>query len=139
MTMMEVFLATAIAILASFMVWQIIAKNVDPAADRDLKRLSDMAMLRKALIVYIEDVRSFPTYTGCITGSDPMTKALNERKAFVGAIKDPKWPDQPPKGSPDSKMTGCYYYEGGAGQFKLMYFTETNSSSGGTGKQVITP
>ena len=99
---------------------------------RDVKRVSDISELQKALALHLAKVNSYPTLVGCISGTDAVTAALTA-SGFIAQssrLVDPEWP---------SDTTKCYYYSGGAGKYTLRYTLEATSSAGEIGDHSVVP
>lgn len=129
-TLIELLLVIAvIGVIASL---AMVGQRHQKSLQRDVKRVSHMSEIQKALALYFADQQQYPTYTGCIDGSDPVTSALIGNKLIgpSSGIIDPSDP---------ADVATCYYYEGTSGAYTLRYTLEQNSSSGPPGNRIIVP
>ncbi len=129
-TLIELLLVIAIIGLIATIV--LVGQQTTQAKSRDTRRVSDIDQLQKALSLDLAQAQQYPTYTGCITGTDPVTTELQTR-ALVGAgskLIDPLYP---------TDTTKCYYYAGTGSAYTLRYTLETNSQFGTPGDHTVVP
>lgn len=129
-TLIELLLVIAIiGVIASL---AMVGQRHQKSLQRDVKRVSHISEIQKALALYFADEQQYPTYTGCIDGSDPVTSALIGNKLFGSSsgLIDPSDP---------TDVATCYYYEGISGAYTLRYTLERNSSAGSLGDHLIVP
>jgi len=97
---------------------------------RDAEREKEIKTIQNALAIYVTSTRSYPIYSGAITGSDPVSVAL----LTTGSIEQIPF---------DPLNTGnfVYRYDSADGTtYTLTYWLETNSIPGkSAGRQTATP
>ncbi len=128
--MIELLIVIAIiGVIASLVM---VGNRHQKALQRDVTRVSNMSAIQKALALYLADQQEYPTYTGCVDGSDPVTTALVSGGLLgaTTALSDPLNP---------SDVTNCYHYDGISGSYTLRYTLEKDSSSGTLGNHFIVP
>ena len=99
---------------------------------RDVKRVSDAQELQKALALNLAKIQTYPTYNGCINGTDPVTTSLRTNGFIAPSAKlvDPLEPNN---------TATCYFYVGSGGSYTLRYTLETTSSAGTQGDHTVVP
>lgn len=129
-TLIELLLVIAIiGVIASLVM---VGNRHQKGLQRDVTRVSNMTAIQKALALYLAEEQQYPTYTGCIDGSDPVTDALvaNSLLGAAAELTDPLFP---------LDVTKCYYYDGIGSAYTLRYTLEKTSSSGTLGNHIIVP
>lgn len=105
-----------------------------PQKRLDLKRVSDVAELQKALGLYVTSQKAYPILTGCVNGTtDIVSTELKAKGALAtgSVIKDPSFP---------TDTTRCYYYTSTSGStYTLRYTLQTTSSAGAAGNHFVNP
>ena len=111
-----------------------IGLRTGPQKRLDLKRVSDVAELQKALGLYVTSQKAYPILTGCVNGtSDLVSTELVSKGALAAGsvIKDPSFP---------TDITKCYYYTSTSGStYTLRYTLQTTSSAGTAGDHFVNP
>lgn len=99
---------------------------------RDVKRVADAQELQKALALLQAKVQAYPTFTGCIDGTDTVTSQLRTNSFITPTAKlvDPLLP---------SDITKCYFYTGTGSAYTLRYTLETTGTAGDAGDHLIVP
>lgn len=116
-TVVEVIVVTAIiTMLASLAFVQFRSLR---ARARDVEREQEIGSLQKALALYVADARTFPVYSGAITGVDPLSLAVLDAGAIDAIPKDPL-----------STGEYVYSYESSGPTYTITYSLETDSIPG---------
>ena len=139
-------LLVVIAIIGILSTLAVAAFSGARASARDAVRAQDIATIRKALGMYLNDSTiGYPGSAGeCLSPNSGPGKELIDAVALKKVPVDPLWPSQAPAstsgGVPSDGQTNfCYYYySGSASQFKLSYFLEIKSNAGNAGINTIT-
>ena|SRR5690349_9024897 len=131
-TLIELLLVIAlIGLIASV---AMIGLRSSPQKRLDLKRVTDIDQLQKALGVYVASQKAFPIMTGCINGSTDLvsTELIAKGALALGTvIKDPSFP---------TDITQCYYYTSTTGStYTIRYTLQTTSSAGAAGNHTVQP
>ncbi len=129
-TLIELLLV--IAIIGVIATVALVGQSSAQAKRRDVKRVSNIVELQKAISLYLAKVQTYVVYTGCITGADPVTTGL-KTNAFIGAgasLVDPKFP---------TDVTKCYYYDSNGSKYTLRYTLEQDSAAGAAGDHTVVP
>lgn len=111
-----------------------IGLRTGPQKRLDLKRVSDVAELQKALGLYVTSQKAYPILTGCVNGATDLVSTELKAKGSLGigsVIKDPSFP---------TDITKCYYYTSTSGStYTLRYTLQTTSSAGAAGNHFVNP
>jgi len=131
-TLIELLIVIAlIGLIASV---AMVGMRSNPQKRLDIKRVSDVGQLQKALGLYATTQKNFPVMTGCVNGvTDFVSTELHARGALGAGsiIKDPSFP---------SDVTQCYYYTSTSGAtYSLRYTLQTTSSAGPAGNHTVAP
>ncbi|HTM69194.1 MAG TPA: type II secretion system protein [Candidatus Binatia bacterium] len=131
-TLIELLLVIAlIGLIASI---AMIGMRTGPEKRLDLKRVTDIDQLQKALGLYAASQKAFPIMTGCVNGSTDLvsTELIAKGALALGTvIKDPSFP---------TDVTQCYYYTSTTGStYSLRYTLQTTSSAGTQGNHTVQP
>jgi prepilin-type N-terminal cleavage/methylation domain-containing protein len=129
-TLIELLLAIAIIGLIASVI--LIGQRSAAATRRDVKRYSDVKTFEQGLSLYFSKAQAYPTYTGCINGTDPVTAGLHAQNIMASnvTVADPSFPNDPAR---------CYYYTGTPSAYTLRYVIEVSSIAGPAGPQIRTP
>lgn len=129
-TLIELLLV--IAIIGVIATVALVGQGSAQAKRRDVKRVANIKELQSAMALYLAKVQTYVTYTGCISGSDPVTTGLISN-GFIGSgakLMDPKFP---------TDVTKCYYYDSNGSKYTLRYTLEQDSASGTAGNHTVVP
>ena len=131
-TLIELLLV--IALIGLIAAVAMVGLKTGPQKRLDLKRVSDIDQLQKALGVYVASQKAFPILTGCVDGTtDLVSTELHAKNALAAGtiIKDPSFP---------TDVSQCYYYTSATGStYSLRYTLQTNSSAGTIGNHTVQP
>jgi prepilin-type N-terminal cleavage/methylation domain-containing protein len=86
-TLIELLVVVAIIGMLSAIVF--VSLQDSRARSRDAKRLTDIQSISQALSIYQNTEQKYPVYSGEITGSDPLSVALQSYKFIAGMPLDP--------------------------------------------------
>jgi len=129
-TLVELLLVVAVfGLIGSFAMY---AQYNSQQKRRDVRRVSNVVELQKALSLYSSQAQGYPTMTGCISGTDLVTTEL-VAKGLIAAgsgLVDPLNPSNP---------TNCYFYAGNGSSYTLRYTLEQTSTAGTVGNHLIVP
>ncbi len=130
-TLIELLLVIAlIGLIASI---ALIGLRSGPQKRLDLKRVSDIDELQKALGLYATTEHGYPVYTGCVNGTTDLVSTELHAKGALGPgskIGDPSFP---------TDATKCYYYDSAGAMYTLRYTLQTDSSAGSVGDHTVNP
>lgn len=131
-TLIELLLV--IALIGLIAAVAMVGLKTAPQKRLDLKRVTDIDQLQKALGVYATSQKAFPIMTGCINGTSDLVSTELQSKGALAAgtiIKDPSFP---------TDVTQCYYYTSTTGStYTIRYTLQTNSSAGSQGNHTVEP
>lgn len=130
-TLIELLLVVAlIGLIAAI---ALVGLKTGPQKRLDLKRVSDIDELQKALGLYATTEHGYPTFTGCVNGTTDVVSTSLHAKGALGPgskIGDPSFP---------SDITKCYYYNSNGSTYTLRYTLQTDSSAGSAGNHFVNP
>lgn len=128
--MMDLLIAlTAVAVMITFIM---AGQNRSVKVSRDVKRTTSVKQIQKALALYMAENQQYPVHSGCINGSDALTKALEDGRFLAkgAGLVDPTYPDD---------LTKCLIYQGTGNSYSIRYTLETSSGAGEPGEHFVTP
>ncbi|MEY4745030.1 MAG: hypothetical protein RL272_975 [Candidatus Parcubacteria bacterium] len=99
----------------------------------DVKRVSDVGQLQKALGLYVTTEKVYPIYTGCVNGTTDLVSTELHSKGSIGPgtiIKDPAFP---------TDITKCFYYASNGSTYTIRYTLQSDSSAGTAGDHTVAP
>lgn len=100
---------------------------------RDTQRVANVADMRKALDLYINQTGAYPIVAAdtCLTGADSVETALIAANILTKAVADPVSPTDP---------AYCYLYQAnpGGGNYSIQYYLETGGAAGAQGTHTVT-
>jgi prepilin-type N-terminal cleavage/methylation domain-containing protein len=112
----------------------LIGLRSNPQRRLDIKRVSDIQELQKALGLYVASQRAYPVMTGCVNGTTDLVSTELQAKgalAIGSKIGDPSFPSDPAQ---------CYFYSSTTGsEYTLRYTLQTTSSAGEAGNHEVKP
>lgn len=125
-------LMIAIGIIGIIAALALVGQRNVQSKRRDVRRVSNIGELQKALSLYISQAGAYPTYTGCVDGGDLVSTEIVGKGLLGGSAKlaDPLYP---------SDLVKCYYYESAGSQYTLRYTLESNSAAGTAGDHIVVP
>lgn len=130
-TLIELLLVIAlIGLIASI---ALVGLRTGPQKRLDLKRVSDIDELQKALGLYSTTEHGYPVMTGCVNGTTDLVSTELHAKGALGPgskIGDPSFP---------TDVTKCYYYDSNGSKYTLRYTLQTDSSAGAAGDHTVNP
>lgn len=129
-TLIELLLVVSIiALLATFAMF---GQRNNQQKSRDVRRVTDVNGIQKALSLYLSKAGTYPVYDGCLNGTDPVNTVLVENKYIEnnGRIIDPLTPNDP---------ASCYFYQSTGSTYSLRYTLEQTSTAGDAGNHLIVP
>ncbi|MDD5071809.1 MAG: type II secretion system protein [Patescibacteria group bacterium] len=139
-------LLVVISIIGFIAVAALFSFNIVRMQARDATRTGNIAVLSRALAMYMNDQGAYPLSSGgCLSASGGPGKNLQDAGVIVATPVDPLWPTALPGSihtdgyavSPSSNF--CYYYTGTDKNYYISYYLESNSKSGSAGIHVVTP
>lgn len=141
-------LLVAISIIGFIAVTTMVVINVARKSARDTVRVANIATIKRALAMYLNDSTSgYPASTGeCLSAGSGVGSGLISFKVLLSVPADPLWPTAVPSNigtganlgvaiSPSNNF--CYYYfsnfPSDSGQYRISFFLESNSKVGTAG------
>lgn len=129
-TLIELLLA--IAIIAMIATFVMVSQRSSQLKRNDIRRSTDISALQKALALLSSTSSSFPTMTGCITGSDTVSTQLRTAGIISASdiLADPVNP---------TDVAKCYYYVSTGSTYSLRYTMETEADAWNVGNNYASP
>lgn len=138
-------LLVVISIIGFIAVSSVVAFNTVRKNARDAARAGNVATLKRALTMYLNDSPTgYPLSTGeCLKASAGVGSDLLAAKVLLAVPTDPLWPTTAPahtNGLPDADQNNfCFfYYSDDNRQYKISFFLESNSKAGEAGINTTT-
>lgn len=135
-------LLMVISIIGFLVVAAVVAFNIIRMNARDAVRVSNIATIKRALSLYLNDsLTGYPASTGeCLSGNSGVGAELKQAETLKDALADPLWPNSAPNPSLAEDTDGfCYWYVSeSVDTYELSYFLEANSKSGSAGPHTTT-
>lgn len=143
-------LLVVISIIGFLAVSSVVVFNIVRMNARDTVRVGNVATIKRALAMYLNDsLTGYPqTSLGvgqCLSATSGVGAELKAKQVLLVVPVDPLWPAADPKpnvtnGVPNvGQKNFCYFYYSNVGnQYKISFFLESNSKAGNVGINTTT-
>lgn len=135
-------LLMAISIIGFLVVASVVIFNIVRMNARDTARVGNIATIKKALAVYLNDsMTGYPASSGeCLSASSGVGAGLKTAQVLLIVPTDPLWAASAPSPNVAGDTDGfCYWYVSTSNQaYQLSYFLESNSKAGDAGRHTAT-
>ncbi|MBA4319841.1 MAG: hypothetical protein C0412_15695 [Flavobacterium sp.] len=135
-------LLVVIAIIGFLASVSVVALNIVRMHARDAVRVGNVATIRRALAMYLNDsINGYPLSNGeCLEANSGVGSDLKDSQVLAEVPTDPLWPASVPNPDVINDPDGfCYWYVSGyKDHYEISYFLESNSKSGDKGTHTVT-
>ena len=138
-------LLVVISIVGFLTVASVVVFNIVRMNARDTVRVGNMATVRRALAMYLNDSTAgyYPSNGECISAAGGVGAELKAKQVLLAVPLDPLWSVAPGSISNGVAVSPsqnfCYYYfSGDREHYSVSYYLESNSKAGNAGINVAT-